>query len=51
MMTITISGALEAAVMLLLFTSCIYTSLAMIVSAIEHIQKFRKNNKTKQEQQ
>lgn len=42
MLTITFNGALEYAIILLIITSCIYTSLAMIVSAIEHIRKFRK---------
>ena len=41
MSTITFNGALEYAIILLIITSCIYTSLAMIVSAIEHIRKFR----------
>ena len=40
-MTITFNGALEYAIILLIITSCIYTSLAMIVSAIEHIRKFK----------
>lgn len=41
MITITLSGTLEFAVLLLIITSCMYTSLALIVSAIEHIKKFR----------
>lgn len=39
-MTITFYDVLEYAILLLIVTSCLYTSLALAISAIEHINGF-----------
>lgn len=44
-MTITFYGALEYAILLLIVTSCLYTSAALTISAIEHIKEFLNKKK------
>lgn len=36
---------LKYGILLLIVISCLYTSLALAISAIEHIKEFRRNNK------
>ena len=44
-MSITFEGTIAILVEMLIGISCIYTSLALITSAIEHIKNFIKKNK------
>ena len=44
-MNITFYAALEYVILLLIVISCLYTSIALIISAIEHIKEFRGNNR------
>lgn len=44
-MTITFYDVLENAILLLIVTSCLYTSFALTISAIEHIKEFLNKKK------